>query len=105
MTDSEKQVLDKAMQTWGFGGNFGMLVEECGELLAAMNQLCRGRVDENAVITELADVSLVLDAFASYFGYDKFAAERQRKLERLQKRLDKITDSKCNSDDLHSETC
>lgn len=87
MTDSEKQVLDQAMKKWGFGGNFGMLVEECGELLSAMNKLCRGRVNEDAVITELADVSLVLDAFASYFGYEKFAAERQRKLERLQKRV------------------
>lgn len=92
MSDNERAVLDKAMQTWGFGGNFGMLVEECGELLAAMNQLCRGRVDEDAVITELADVSLVVDAFASYFGYDKFTAERQRKLERLQRRLNKNGD-------------
>ena len=88
MSDAERQVLTAAMTKWGFGSNYGILVEECGELLSAMNKLCRGRVDEDAVITELADVSLVVDSFALYFGHDKFVAERERKLERLKKRVE-----------------
>ena len=88
MNDAERQVLTAAMTKFGFRSNYGILVEECGELLSAMNKLYRGRVDEDAVITELADVSLAVGTFALYFGHDKFVAERERKLERLKKRVE-----------------
>lgn len=87
ITDEEIKTCRQAMEKWGFSDNYGILVEECGELLSAINKLCRCRCSEDDVITELADVSLVITAFADYFGYDKFLAEKQRKLERLQERL------------------
>lgn len=75
------------MSNWGLTYNAGMLSEECGELLSAVNKLRRKRCSKEEVITELADVSLIITAFAMALGYDEFLEEKQNKLERLEKRL------------------
>ena len=87
MTQEQEICLD-AMKSWGEWENFGILAEESGEMLSAINKLFRGRASVEDVITELADVSLVITAFATYFDYDKFLAEKDRKLQRLKKRLE-----------------
>lgn len=87
MTEEQSVCLD-AIKSWGEWENFGMLTEECGEMLSSINKLFRGRASEDDVITELADVSLVITAFAMYFDYDKYLAEKERKLQRLKKRLE-----------------
>lgn len=91
MTQEQEICLD-AMKSWGEWENFGILAEESGEMLSAINKLFRGRASVEDVITELADVSLVITAFATYFDYDKFLAEKDRKLQRLKKRLEKWHD-------------
>ena len=87
MTEEQVVCLD-AMQSWGFMGNFGMLAEETGEMLSAINKLIRGRVERKDVITELADVSLVITAFAMELGYSDFQEEKKKKLLRLKERLE-----------------
>jgi len=39
------------------------------------------------VITELADVSIIIDQMAMYYGKEAFLREKERKLVRLNKRL------------------
>jgi hypothetical protein len=87
MSEKELDICKDAIDLWGLGENYGMLSEESGELLSAVNKFRRGRNTAQDVITELADVSLIIKAFAMYFGYDKFIEERNYKLERLEKRL------------------
>ena len=70
--------------------NYGFLMEERGELMSAANKLRRGRVKEDAVIEELADVYQVIMAFAQHFGYDRFLAVLSDKRQRLKERIEKI---------------
>lgn len=89
MTDSELQLYNKALATYGVLPQVLMVVEECGELMSALSKYNRDRVEAKDVITELADVSIMVEQMAVYFGYADFVEERNRKLQRLKERLDK----------------
>ena len=64
-----------------------MLVEEMGELLTAMARAPRGRATKEDIITELADVSIMIKQMALVYGRDEFEQEVKRKIERLQEKL------------------
>lgn len=57
-----------------------MVVEECSELTNAICKFRRGRVGEDDIITEIADV--MCEQLSNYFGKEKVALERERKLTR-----------------------
>lgn len=87
---NEKEVLDlyrTALNRWGNEAQLNMFYEECGELLSAINKLKRGRVEKKDVITEIADVSIMIEQMAVLFGYNEFAEEKERKLTRLKEKL------------------
>lgn len=52
----------------------------------------RGRVGEDDIITEIADVMIMCEQLSNYFGKEKVELEKERKLERLKERLSKYTD-------------
>lgn len=66
-----------------------MVVEECSELTNAICKFRRGRVGEDDIITEIADVMIMCEQLSNYFGKEKVALERERKLTRLEERLSK----------------
>jgi NTP pyrophosphatase (non-canonical NTP hydrolase) len=66
-----------------------MLVEECGELLNAIAKSKRDRAGKDEIITELADVSIIVEQMVFFYGEDDFKKEKERKLLRLKKRLEK----------------
>jgi NTP pyrophosphatase (non-canonical NTP hydrolase) len=66
-----------------------MVMEESGEMLNALGKANRGRVTKEDVITELVDVSIMMEQMAVHFGYDEFKTEKERKLKRLKERLEK----------------
>lgn len=87
----EKAVLslyDRALSSYGIDAQKWMLVEECGELLNAIAKLKRGRSTKEEIVTELADVHIMVEQMAFFFGWDEFKAEKERKLERLKSRLE-----------------
>lgn len=81
------EIYAHAINKWGNDSQINMLNEECGELITAVAQLPRGRVSEHDVLTELADVHIMVEQIALILGYDKFEKEKDRKLERLRERL------------------
>lgn len=85
--DKELQIYNDAIQKYGIMPQVLMVVEECGELLSALSKFNRSRIEAPEVITELADVSIMVEQMAVYFGYEDFIKEKNRKLERLAKRL------------------
>ena len=88
MTDTERVVLySKVLDAWGIEAQVSMVMEETGEMLAALGKARRGRVTKEEVITELADVSIMMEQMAVFFGLDEFREEKERKLKRLQNRL------------------
>ena len=87
--DKQKcEIYKAALEKWGVGAQIGMLTEECGELLSAINKFNRSRCSSDDVLTELADVSIMVEQLSLiYGGYDKFLEERDKKLTRLLKRI------------------
>lgn len=79
---------NQVINTYGIEAQVWMLIEECGELLNAFAKFRRGRSTKEDIITELADVHIMVEQMAFYFGLNEFTVEKERKLKRLRKRLD-----------------
>jgi NTP pyrophosphatase (non-canonical NTP hydrolase) len=68
-----------------------MCIEECAELIDALAKYDRGRADTKDVITELADVCIMVEQMAMLFGKEEFEKEKERKLKRLQEKIDEAS--------------
>lgn len=79
------EILSDALTTFGAEHQRIMCIEECAELIDALAKYDRGRCKD--VITELADVSIMVEQMAILFGKEEFEAEKERKLKRLQERI------------------
>lgn len=90
MEQKEKEELYlKAIDTWGQMPQINMVNEECGELITSLARYLRGRDTADDVITEVADVSIMMEQMAVLFGKEQFEKEKERKLQRLKERLEK----------------
>lgn len=90
MTENEKiELYDKVINKWGIINQVFMVVEECGELLNVLAKAKRERAGRDEIITELADVSIMVEQMAFLYGIDEFKVEKERKLKRLKERLEK----------------
>lgn len=67
-----------------------MAVEECSELINALAKEQRGRVKDQDVITEIADVMIMMEQLAVLYGQGLVEAEKARKLDRLEERIRKV---------------
>lgn len=90
---NEKRIWDlciRAARVWGPGLQLWIVVEELGELLAALAQHIRGRVDTPAVLEEIADARIVLFQLAvnlDPMGPAKIEKIMAAKLARLERRI------------------
>lgn len=90
MSEEERiELYRRALNDWGIRPQTMMVMEETGEMLEAIGKYDRGRATENEVITELADVWIIMEQMALFFGWDEFQKEKEHKLQRLKERLDK----------------
>ena len=87
--DEQRAINNDALNTYGITKQQWMLIEECGELLNAIAKSKRDRAGKDEIITELADVSIIIEQMAFFYGEEDFKEERERKLLRLKKRLAK----------------
>lgn len=84
-------IFRQAVNTFGADHQIGMLHEEVGELLAAINQYARGRVKKDAVVTEIADVIIMCEQMAEIFGREETEAEKKRKIQGLAEKLEEAS--------------
>ena len=82
-------ICEEAISTYGVDNQKWMIIEEIGELLNAFGKDKRRRCVEDDIITELADVYIMIMQFAIYYGLNKFEDEVVFKMERLKARLNK----------------
>jgi len=89
--EKEKRIelYQKALSKWGEESQLNMVYEEVGELLTAMSRFKRGRTSHYDVMTELADVSIMVEQIATLMNYEDFEKEKDYKLTRLKERLEK----------------
>ena len=81
--ESRMNLYKEAINKWGEEAQVNMLNEECGELITAVAQFRRGRTSHHDVMTELADVFIMVEQIASMMSYDDFEKELDRKLIKL----------------------
>ena len=55
------------MEIYGFPAQAAMVVEECSELTNAICKFRRGRVGNDDIITEIADVMIMCEQLSYYF--------------------------------------
>lgn len=85
-------ICQDALMAYGNEAQIDMLCEEVGELLSAINKYRRGRCAKKDVVTEIADVEIMLRQMELIFGRAEVMEERQYKLSRLRQRLDSYKD-------------
>ena len=85
------RLYNRALNTFGIVNQIFMLVEECAELLNAVAKMKRGRAKKEDIITELADVSIMVEQMAFFYGWDDYKNEKERKLTRLEDRINHHT--------------
>lgn len=82
-----EELYKKALFTYGIEAQAMMVHEECAELINALCKYKRGRASDEDVITEIADVMIMCEQIACYFGKSLVEAEKERKLLRLKENL------------------
>ena len=87
--DNRIDIYKKALSKYGICLQRWVLVEECGELLNAISKMQRGRARKADIITELADVHIMVEQMALYYGWEDFLKEKEYKISRLKERLEK----------------
>lgn len=83
MENIYRATLDK----WGEEAQYDQAVEECAELITALKHYRRGKIDKQAVIEELADVTLMLGQLSWMFGSEQVDKTVTAKLIKLDKLL------------------
>ena len=84
---SFNEVLAEAIKRYGKDKQKDMAIEECAELINALQKEKRHRVTDEDVITEVADVFIMCCQLAMMYGLDKVDEEIGRKINQLQERL------------------
>lgn len=79
-----------AIETWGDYEQRQIAVEELAELIVALKHYERHRVNDDAVIEEIADVCVVLSQLAVMFGHDRIEARVREKTARLMREINLV---------------
>ncbi len=90
MNQDQLNVLNEAWQKYGKAPQMDMLVEECAELIQAVNKERRkpGFVSENHLAEEIADVEIMLHQVKSGLGLnEQVEAWKEGKVKRLAERI------------------
>ena len=85
------RLYNRVLNTFGVVNQTFMLVEECAELLNAVAKMKRGRAKKEDIITELADVSIMVEQLAFFYGWDDYKNEKERKLTRIEDKINHHT--------------
>ncbi len=84
---TKENIYKKTIAKWGEEAQYDQAVEECAELITALKHFRRGKVNQQTVIDELADVTLMIGQLSWMFGNERVNGAVQNKLEKLNQLL------------------
>ena len=87
MDSGRKIIYEQVISRKSTNHQIWVAIEECSELVDSLAKLHRGRCSKEDVITEIADVSVMIDQLYIILGEEKVEQEKNRKLARLSERL------------------
>jgi NTP pyrophosphatase (non-canonical NTP hydrolase) len=85
---TNRQLYRLAIRHWGQEAQIGMAIEECAELIAALQQYGRGRTTAEEVGGEIADVMIMCEQLRLIYGPERVDRAVTTKLQRLEERLE-----------------
>lgn len=77
------EIYAKTISKWGEQAQYDQAIEECAELIASLQHFARGKVGKDAVVSELADVFLMVGQLTYMFGEDQLNAAVENKISKL----------------------
>lgn len=93
--DEEFEVYVGAITKWGVRPQLDMVIEECSELIKAIQKFKRAEFGDNETIAinnleeEVADVEIMIEQLKVMFSASNISAHKNYKLDRLKQRLEK----------------
>ena len=81
------EIYKKTIALMGESAQRDMAIEECAELIFALEKENRGQVTQDDVITEIADVMIMTEQLAMIYGPEKVRKEKTYKQQRLLSRI------------------
>lgn len=82
-----RELYARTITKWGVDAQCDQAVEECAELIASLKHFRRGKVSEDELVDELADVYLMVGQLTYMFGEEKLNAAIEKKILKLEKLL------------------
>ena len=80
----KKELYNKVLKKWGLEAQLDMLVEECAELIVAVNHMRRIRIITDNVFEECADVSILIEQMEQFYKTNRIMGWKKLKLRRLE---------------------
>lgn len=80
-------IFQATLEKWGEEAQYDQTIEECAELIAALKHFKRGRVSEDHIIDELADVILMSEQLMYMFGEGRVSQAIDKKIHKLRSLL------------------
>ena len=80
-------ILIDIMARLGADNQMAQTIEECAELITALCHYRRKKISDKEVISEIADVAIMVDQLALVFGKEEVAKVKKEKLKRLRRML------------------
>ena len=84
-----RDIYARTLDKWGEKAQYDQAVEECAELIIALQHFVRGKADSDSVIDELADVYLMVGQLTYMFGEQKLNVAVEKKITKLKSLLKK----------------
>ncbi len=91
LTSEQEGLCTRATQVYGPEKQWGMVQEECSELAAAINRRKRGRITDDQLADEVADVIVVAEQARQLVGAHRVDRIVEAKLQRLKGNMDKVS--------------
>lgn len=88
---NHRAICERAIKHWGAEKQMRKAVEECLELGLALHHHLDGRATLEQVIDEVADVEIMCDQLRCILGQVLVDYQKEKKLERLDARLDGLS--------------
>ena len=85
--DEYFEICAKALKHFGAQSQKELLIEECAELIQALQHEKRGRINPEDICEEIADVQIMLNQISLLYPQRLIHNATERKMSRLKKRI------------------
>jgi NTP pyrophosphatase (non-canonical NTP hydrolase) len=99
--DKIRAVLRRAWSLWGSTKQWNMVIEECAELISAINRYHRKRTDLVHLVEEVADATIMLAQAREALGPEVVDTLIRLKLARLTQRVEAGEEKRKRGEETH----